>query len=269
MRRFMVEAVPLFERESGNKVALRFGPDARVEERDRGGRGFRCRVAAALGRRPARGGGKIAAGTPTDAVRSLVGFVTRAGASKPDIGTVEALKNVLRQSEDRSPIAAVRAVSMWRNSSSASVFAAEMKDKTVFRDWPPGGRSRRQGRSRGRHATDHRNPAGGGGRSRWPAARRACETSSSTPPGSPQTPRIGRRRVPLWGFLPPRGGPHNPRQGYGAGVILNAPNGADVLAPWQLSCPYRLDSARCHDTYRALLAGGELRPSERPVRVSS
>ena len=32
MRRFMVEAVPLFERESGNKVALRFGPTRELKK---------------------------------------------------------------------------------------------------------------------------------------------------------------------------------------------------------------------------------------------
>jgi molybdate transport system substrate-binding protein len=41
--------------------------------------------------------GKIAAGTQTDITRSAVGLAVRAGAPKPDIGTVEALRQTLRQ----------------------------------------------------------------------------------------------------------------------------------------------------------------------------
>jgi molybdate transport system substrate-binding protein len=43
------------------------------------------------------GEGKIAAGSATDVTRSAVGFAVRAGAPKPDIGTVEALIRTLRQ----------------------------------------------------------------------------------------------------------------------------------------------------------------------------
>jgi molybdate transport system substrate-binding protein len=131
MRRFMVEAVPLFERESGNKVALRFGPTRELKKEIEEGAAFDVALLPRWAIDQLVAAGKIAAGTPTDAVRSLVGFVTRAGASKPDIGTVEALKNVLRQA---------RSISYSRGPSGEYVaelierlgLAAEMKDKTVF-----------------------------------------------------------------------------------------------------------------------------------------
>jgi molybdate transport system substrate-binding protein len=41
--------------------------------------------------------GKIAAGAQTDVTRSAVGLAVRAGAPKPDIGTVEALKRTLQR----------------------------------------------------------------------------------------------------------------------------------------------------------------------------
>ena len=43
--------------------------------------------------------GKVAAGTQTDITRSAVGLAVRAGAPKPDIGTVEALKRTLQRAQ--------------------------------------------------------------------------------------------------------------------------------------------------------------------------
>ena len=201
MRRFMVEAVPLFERESGNKVALRFGPTRELKKEIEEGAAFDVALLPRWAVDQLVAAGKIAAGTPTDAVRSLVGFVTRAGASKPDIGTVEALKNVLRQA---------RSISYSRGPSGEYVaelierlgLAAEMKDKTVFAI----GRRVAEVVAKGEAEVGMQQiieilPVEGP--LSLARCQASCETTSSTPPGSPQTPRIGRRRVPLWGFLPP------------------------------------------------------------------
>ena len=75
--------------------------------------------------------GKIAAGTVTDVVRSLVGLMVRKGAPEPDIGSVEAFKSVLRQA---------KAISYSKGPSGLYVaellqrlgLAAEMENKTVF-----------------------------------------------------------------------------------------------------------------------------------------
>ena len=131
MRRFLIEAVPLFEQSSGARVAMRFGLTRDVKAEIEAGAGFDV----ALLPRPAIDGlvaaGKIAVGTPTDAVRSVVGLMVRTGAPKPDIGTVNAFKKALR---------AAKSISYSKGPSGLYVadllerlgLAAEMSDKTVF-----------------------------------------------------------------------------------------------------------------------------------------
>jgi molybdate transport system substrate-binding protein len=131
MRRFMVEAVPLLERDTGNKIAIRFGPTREIKAEIEAGAVFDV----ALLPRPAidqlAEAGKIAAGTPTDVVRSLVGLMVRAGAPQPDIATVNAFKDVLRRAESisysKGPSGLYVADLLERLG-----LAEEMKDKTVF-----------------------------------------------------------------------------------------------------------------------------------------
>jgi len=131
MRRFLIEAVPLFEQSSGARDAMRFGLTRDVKAEIEAGAAFDV----ALLPRPAIDGlvaaGKIAVGTPTDAVRSVVGLMVRTGAPKPDIGTVDAFKKALR---------AAKSISYSKGPSGLYVaellerlgLAAEMSDKTVF-----------------------------------------------------------------------------------------------------------------------------------------
>ena len=94
------ELSPAFERASGHRLITTRGPSmgdspeaipfrlARGEDADvvivNGG------VADELGRR-----GLVRADSKIEFARSLIGMVVRAGAAKPDIGTVEALRNAL------------------------------------------------------------------------------------------------------------------------------------------------------------------------------
>jgi molybdate transport system substrate-binding protein len=131
MRRFMVEVAPLFERESGTKVSIRFGPTRELQAEIEGGAAFDV----ALLPRPAidelTKAGRVAGGTPTDLVRSLVGLVVRAGVPKPDIGTVDAFKRVLREAKSisysRGPSGLYVADLLQRLG-----LALDMKEKTVF-----------------------------------------------------------------------------------------------------------------------------------------
>jgi len=131
MRRFMIEAVPLFEREHGTKLIIRFGPTRELKAEIEGGAAFDVALLPRAAIDELVQAGKIAAGTPTDAVRSLVGLVIRAGAAKPDIGTVEALKSVLRQAKSisysKGPSGLYVAQLLQRLG-----LAREMQDKTVF-----------------------------------------------------------------------------------------------------------------------------------------
>jgi molybdate transport system substrate-binding protein len=95
MRPLMTDLVPLFEQASGLKVAIEFRLTSVLQKEIEDGAGFDV----ALLPRPELDGlaraGRIAAGTIADTARSLVGLAVRAGAPKPDITTVEGLKQAL------------------------------------------------------------------------------------------------------------------------------------------------------------------------------
>ena len=96
MKSLMVEVVPLFERASGAKVEIKFALTSVLKKEIEGGAAFDI----ALLPRPELDAlveaGRVAAGTQTDITRSAVGLAVRAGAPKPDIGTVDALKRTLQ-----------------------------------------------------------------------------------------------------------------------------------------------------------------------------
>ena len=130
MRRFMVEAVPLFERASGIKVALRFGPTRALKAEIEAGAAFDVALLPRWAIDPLVAAGRMT-GAPVDVVRSLVGLVLGADQPKPDIAKAAAVKGVLR---------AAKAISYSKGPSGEHVaellqrlgLAAEMAEKTVF-----------------------------------------------------------------------------------------------------------------------------------------
>jgi molybdate transport system substrate-binding protein len=131
MRRFLSEALPLFEQASGCKVSIRFGLTRDMKAAIEEGAAFDLALLPRSALDELVQAGKIAAGSITDVVRSLVGLMVRTGAPEPDIGSVEAFKTVLRQA---------RAISYSKGPSGLYVaellqrlgLAAEMESKTVF-----------------------------------------------------------------------------------------------------------------------------------------
>jgi molybdate transport system substrate-binding protein len=131
MRRFLAEAVPLFEAASGHKVAIRFGLTREMKAEIEAGAAFDVALLPRSAIDQLVAGGKIAPGTVTDAVRSLVGLMVRTGAAEPDIATVDKFTTVLRQA---------RSISYSKGPSGIYVaellerlgLAAEMRDRTVF-----------------------------------------------------------------------------------------------------------------------------------------
>jgi molybdate transport system substrate-binding protein len=95
MRALLVEAVPLFESTSGIKADVRFALTSVLTKEIEDGAIFDI----ALLPRPELDAleyqGSIGAGTQTDITRSAVGLAVRAGAPKPDIGTIAAFKHTL------------------------------------------------------------------------------------------------------------------------------------------------------------------------------
>jgi molybdate transport system substrate-binding protein len=131
MRRFLSEAVPLFEQESGHKVTIAFGLTRDMKAAIEAGAAFDLALLPRSALDELVRAGKIAGGSITDIVRSLVGVMVRSGAPEPDIGSVEAFKSVLRQA---------KAISYSKGPSGLYVaellqrlgLAAEMEHKTVF-----------------------------------------------------------------------------------------------------------------------------------------
>jgi molybdate transport system substrate-binding protein len=97
MKSLMVDVVPLLERANGTKAEIRFALTSVLKREIEDGAAFDI----ALLPRPELDAlveaGKIAAGTQTGITRSAVGLAVRAGAPKPNIGTVEALRRTLQQ----------------------------------------------------------------------------------------------------------------------------------------------------------------------------
>jgi molybdate transport system substrate-binding protein len=99
MRSLMLEAVPLFERASGTKVDIKFALTSVLQKEIEAGAVFDIALLPRPELDALAQAGKIAAGTQTDVTRSAVGLAVRAGAPKPDIGTVEAFKRTLRAAQ--------------------------------------------------------------------------------------------------------------------------------------------------------------------------
>jgi molybdate transport system substrate-binding protein len=131
MRRFLAEAIPLFERASGHSVSIRFALTREVKAEIEAGAAFDIALLPRGAIDQLVQAGKVASGTAIDVVRSLVGLMVRTGEAAPDIGSADAFVSLLRRA---------RSISYSKGPSGQYVgellerlgLAAEMKDKTVF-----------------------------------------------------------------------------------------------------------------------------------------
>ena len=131
MRRFLAEALPLFEQASGDKVSIRFGLTREMKGAIEEGAAFDLALLPRSALDELVQAGKIEVGSITDVVRSLVGLMVRTGAPEPDIGSIEAFKSVLGRAKaisySKGPSGLYVAELMRRLG-----LAAEMESKTVF-----------------------------------------------------------------------------------------------------------------------------------------
>jgi molybdate transport system substrate-binding protein len=95
MRSLMVEIVPLFERQSGVKVEIEFRLTSVLQAEIAAGAIFDLALLPRPELDALARAGKIAADSTANVTRSTVGLAVRAGAAKPDIGTVAAFKRTL------------------------------------------------------------------------------------------------------------------------------------------------------------------------------
>ena len=204
-------------------------------------------------------GGQDCAGTPTDAVRSLVGFMVRTGAVEPDIGTVAAFKKALREAKSisysKGPSGLYVAELLERLG-----LAQEMKDKTVFAIGRPVGAVVASGEAEvGMQQIIENQPVEGAHLvgplpSELHQFRALYGGSCSRRRAKP----FGARLCRVSGIFP--GGADHLRQGHGASVnrltmgamkavacrtlVAATAENASCACAIALSCPYRLDFAR-------------------------
>ena len=95
MRPMLADAVPLFERAHGAKAEVRFALTSVLAKEIGEGAAFDIALLPRPELDVLAASCAIAPGTQTDIARSTVGLAVRQGAPKPDISTVEALKNTL------------------------------------------------------------------------------------------------------------------------------------------------------------------------------
>ena len=134
MRSLMIEVVPLFERASGAKAAIEFRLTSALEKEIEDGAAFDIVLLPRPELDALVRSGKVA-GATADVTRSAVGLAVRAGAPKPDIGSVAALTRTLR---------AARSIAYSDGPSGAYVagllgrlgIAEEMKPKTRLTSGP-------------------------------------------------------------------------------------------------------------------------------------
>ena len=95
LKTVMQELVPQFERATGHKVIVEYGGSAPLQRQVEAGEQFDAIFLTIKQLDALVQGGKIAPGTRTAIARSGMAVAIHAGASKPDISTVDALKRTV------------------------------------------------------------------------------------------------------------------------------------------------------------------------------
>jgi molybdate transport system substrate-binding protein len=95
MRGVMDKLIPRFERASGHKVSISYDPAKVMMERIARGETADLAILGGSAIADLERAGKIAAGSTRVVASCGVGIAVKAGAPKPDIGTVEAFKRAL------------------------------------------------------------------------------------------------------------------------------------------------------------------------------
>jgi molybdate transport system substrate-binding protein len=95
MRGVMNELLPQFEHKTGHKVEVSYDPAKLMMERIQRGESADLVIIGGGGVEELEKAGKIAAGTARVISSCGVGVAVKAGAPRPDIGTVEAFKSAL------------------------------------------------------------------------------------------------------------------------------------------------------------------------------
>jgi molybdate transport system substrate-binding protein len=131
MRRFLGEAIPLFERDSGHKVTIHYAVTREQKAAIEAGAAFDIALLPRAAIDQLIAAGKIEPRSPALIAHSIVGLMVQAGEPAPDFGTVGAFVSLLRRAKSisysKGPSGEYVAELLQRLG-----LAAEMRDKTVF-----------------------------------------------------------------------------------------------------------------------------------------
>ena len=95
LKSVMLDLLPALERKSAIRIAMTWGSTMGLAKDIEGGAGGDLAILTAEAIDNLIAGGKMVAGSRIDLARSGIGLAVRNGASKPDIGSPEALKGAL------------------------------------------------------------------------------------------------------------------------------------------------------------------------------
>jgi molybdate transport system substrate-binding protein len=98
-KQVVVALIPEFEKATGHKVVLDNGTVGELQKRVDGGETFDVLVLSPKGIEDYIKSGKIVAGSNANLAKVGVGVMVKAGAPKPDISTVDAFKQALRNAK--------------------------------------------------------------------------------------------------------------------------------------------------------------------------
>jgi molybdate transport system substrate-binding protein len=95
LKSVMLDLLPAIERKSAVRIAMTWGSTMGLAKNIEGGTGGDLAILTAEAIDDLIAGGKAVAGSRVDLARSGIGLAVRHGASKPDIGSPEALRSAL------------------------------------------------------------------------------------------------------------------------------------------------------------------------------
>jgi molybdate transport system substrate-binding protein len=142
MKTAFEELGPAFERETGHRLKLTFGPSLQLEKRLAEGEGADVAIVTHAGAQGLIAQGRGTAGSLADLARSFIGVCVAKGAPRPDLSSAEAFKEALLRAKS---IALSKPVGGGASGAHmASVFerlgiAATIKDKSIYGAGGPGG----------------------------------------------------------------------------------------------------------------------------------
>jgi molybdate transport system substrate-binding protein len=142
MKTAFEELGPAFERETGYKLKLTFGPSLQLEKRLAEGEGADVAIITHAGAQDLIAQGRGSAGSLTDLARSFIGVCVGKGAPRPDLSSAEAFKVVMLRAKS---IALSKPVGGGASGAHmAAVFerlgiAAAIRDKSIYGAGGPAG----------------------------------------------------------------------------------------------------------------------------------